>query len=272
MEGHDEGRSHGPGGPAVEARAPERVLRGISMIGGAGGWLPAYVAGGASLVLLWTILVLSAGAGDRSGEKADDRSPGIAETVPEERRPQPPDGGTPAGVSSERSVVAQRKDADRLPEGGATHEPGGYDPLGFAGESGGLTETDKGRVRLAAARFIAAAYGYSGERGTQRKYLSAVNDSVLSPEFYGSPGGDQVRRYAEGVAASGTESAAKLTGFEVRGVTDGVVEGRAHFETGDAYDDHGDLEGERRAYRQELTLERRGAVFRVKAAGEVEGA
>jgi hypothetical protein len=229
-----------------------------------------YTACGVLLVVLWTALVFVAGnpggGGDRapeaSWETTDERSPEpIGETMPGEK------GELGSAVPEEGPPEETRSDP---PEGGAANEPGGYDPLGLAGESGGPTETDRGRARLAAARFVAAAYGYSGR--DRVGYLSAVNETVVLPGFYSSEGAEEVERYSEEVERAGARSAAKLTGFEVRSVTDEVVEGRAYFETGDAYDDHGNLEGERRAYRQELTLERRGAVFRVKAAGEVEEA
>lgn len=230
-----------------------------------------YGACGALLVVLWTALVFVAGT---SGGAGGDLAPEASRERTDERSTRPTGETMPGGEGEPGGAVPGEELREEMrsdpPEGGATDEPGGYDPLGLAGESGGLTETDRGRVRLGAARFVAAAYGYSGR--DRDAYLSAVNETVILPAFYSSEGAEEVERYSEEVEREGARSAAKLARFEVRSVTDEVVEGRAYFETGDAYDDHGDLEGERRAYRQELTLERRGAIFRVKAAGEVEGA
>ncbi len=168
------------------------------------------------------------------------------------------------------------------PEGGVSHEAGGYDPLGVSGQEVPLLPADKDRARAAAAQFITAAYGYTGEAGEEsaRGYISGVSDHALTPEFYASSGASEVKRYEELVRASGTRSAAVLDLFEIRevipevrsadGYTQQRVVGYAYFRTANEYDRYGGIEGDEESYRQRLTLERYRAVFKVYAAGEIE--
>jgi hypothetical protein len=130
-------------------------------------------------------------------------------------------------------------------------------------------ETEGERVRFAAAEFVSAAYGYSGEDSDE--YNQGVGRTVVWPAFYDSVGAAEVTRYAEQVENAGTRSAAKLTRFEVEETTPENATGYAYFETGEGYDPRtGDLTGARVAYRQRMTLSRIGATWKVESAGEVE--
>lgn len=207
--------------------------------------------------------------GDRARESGTPREGTALEADAHERDyATPEDPEVFMEQERERDVRAQEEPA--VTAGGATDEPAGYDPLGIRGRRIPLTPVDRDRVSAAAAKFVTAAYGYSGQRGSREEYLSGINDTVLSPEFYDSEGAAEVRRYSETVQSSGTRSAARMDGFDVESADGDTVEGYAYFATGDSYDRSGDLMGDEKSYRQELTLVRYGAVFRVKAADEVQ--
>lgn len=261
------------------------------------------------VVLVWTVGVFAFGVGG-SGSNAvkDIVSGGQKESGREQTEPLRGMGEAP--VADEGIPVSNRpvdpgqeyaapEDPDRLersenggggtavgeealPEGGASHEPGGYDPLGVSGQEIPLLPADKDRVRATASQFITAAYGYTGGPGEDgaREYISGVSDHSLTPEFYASPGADEIKRYEELVRNSGTESAALLDLFEIQEVvperredaeyTQQRVVGYAYFKTADEYNRYGEIEGGEKSYRQRLTLERYRAVFKVYAAGEIE--
>jgi hypothetical protein len=145
-----------------------------------------------------------------------------------------------------------------------------------------LLPADKDRARAAVSQFVTAAYGYTGGPGEEgvREYISGVSDHALTPEFYSSPGAEEVKRFDELVRSSGTESAALLDLFDIReviperrdedGYTQQRVVGYAYFRTADEYNRYGEIEGNEKRYRQRLTLERYRAVFKVYAADEIE--
>lgn len=151
---------------------------------------------------------------------------------------------------------------------GAAGEPGSYDPLGTGTSTGDLAPTDEARVSYAAERFVMASYGYTGSDGAE--YLAGVAETSLSPDLSLSEGGPEISRYAEQVGESGTKSAAKLTRFEFEEASPDSVVGRAYFETGEGYNPDGELEGEKIAYRQRMTLSRIGEVWKVRATEEIE--
>jgi hypothetical protein len=177
-------------------------------------------------------------------------------TTPEEQTP------------SEARAEAPPPEAHGHPEG-AAHEPGSYDPLGTGASPGDLSEIDRERIRFAASEFVSAAYGYSGEDPDE--YNQGVGETVVWPAFYSSAGAGEISRYARQVEETGTRSAARLTRFEVEKTAPGSAAGYAYFETGEGHDPRtGKLTGERLAYRQEMTLSRSGASWKVKAVGKVE--
>jgi hypothetical protein len=143
-----------------------------------------------------------------------------------------------------------------------------YDPLGAGASPGDLTEVDRERARFAAAQFISAAYGYTGN--DEDAYNQGVGDTVVWPAFYESEGSKEIERFASQVEKTGTKSAAKLTRLNLRQTSPHSASGYAYFETGEGYGTGGDLTGERRAYRQHMTLQRTGATWSVKATGPIQ--
>lgn len=254
------------------------------------------VVAGAALVVVWIFLVLalgigsSSGGGERGNSSASDGGSaegGVASEDTANQRAQTPEGteAAPAETGEEKDYATpedpeqfareeQRRDeasqGGPRPPGGADHEPAGYDPLGIQRQDVPLTPADRDRVQSAASNFVAGAYGYSGGKGTSEEYLAGVGDVVLSPEFYSSEGAEEVMKYSDSVRKSGTNSAAKMVRWEVESAGEDEVEGLVYFESADGYDRYGELTGEKKTYRQALTLVRYRAVFKVKDAGRVQ--
>lgn len=244
--------------------------------GGRAGRRRTVVVAVVSLLALigWGYLVVSwGGPAERTEAGADGSAERTAPSPDDRREPQDvPDGNARATAPVERIPVEKPAERDvgthDHPEG-AAHEPGSYDPLGTGASSGDLSETDRERVRFAAAEFVSAAYGYSGENPDE--YNQGVGETVVWPVFYESGGAAEVRRYAGQVERTGTRSAAELTRFEIEGATPGLAAGYAYFETGEGRDTRtGELTGEKLAYRQQMTLARSGASWKVKSVGEIE--
>ncbi len=247
-----------------------------------------YAGGLVSVVLLWTFLIFFLGVGSgaggseaagtrvaegsgggRAGEQAGDG--GLESTGFEADRgekdyvtPEDPE----AFVEREREEDRRAQHEPAVPPGGATDEPAGHDPLGIQNQDVPLTLADEGRVEGAAAKFVAAAYGYSGR--DRDEYLDALNALLIPQKFYASPGSEEIERLSEQVETTGTRGAAKMSAFEIEKVEGERVEGYAYFETADSYDRYGGLVGNEKGYRQRLTLVRSDAIFLVEAAGEVE--
>lgn len=223
----------------------------------------ALAAGWGYLVVSWGEEGSATAASERTSSGEETRRQ--AQAVPDEPAyATTPEEQTPSEARSE----ARTSETHEHPEG-AAHEPGSYDPLGTGASPDDLSEIDWERVRFAAAEFISAAYGYSGEDPDE--YNQGVGETVVWPAFYSSAGAGQVSRYAEQVEKTGTRSAARLTRFEVEETAPGSVTGYAYFETGEGHDPRtGKLTGERLAYRQEMTLARSGASWKVRSIGEVE--
>lgn len=267
----------------------------------------AVVAIGA--VLVWTVGAFALGVGG-SGSNAErnissdtpeesnreqteplqdmDEAPVAEEGVPVSNRPEDSGQGYAASEDGDRRGASAgigdgtAVGGDSPPDGGVENGSGGHDPLGVSGQEVPLLPADKERARAAASQFVAAAYGYTGGPGEEdvRKYISGVSDHALTPEFYSSPGAEEVKRYEKLVRSSGTESAALLDLFDIQEViperrgdgeyTQQRVVGYAYFRTADEYNRYGEIEGNEKSYRQRLTLERYRAVFKVYAADEIE--
>ncbi len=247
-----------------------------------------YAGGLVSVVLLWTFVIFFLGVGSgaggseaagvrgdegsgnrRAGELAGD---GSRESTGFEADHVEKDYVTPedpeAFVERERGEDRRAQHEPAVPPGGATDEPAGHDPLGIQNQDVPLTPADEGRVEGAAARFVAAAYGYSGE--DRDEYLDTLKALLVPQKFYASPGSEEIERLSEQVETTGTKGAAKMSAFEIEKVEGKRVEGYAYFETADSYDRYGELVGNEKGYRQRLTLVRSGAIFLVEAAGEVQ--
>jgi hypothetical protein len=288
----------------------EKCSGGRSDRGGRGsGSFVVWAAVAIGVILVWTVGAFALGGGDpgsnpernAASENAKERGAESEGSLPDsEQIPtgegnvsvsnRPKDGGrgnpTPEdaeSVGTPENIGDENPHGEtHLPEGGASHEPGSYDPLGVSGQDVPLLPADKERVRTAAAQFVAAAYGYTGGPGEKdvREYISGVSDHALTPELYASLGAAEFKRYEELVRSSGTKSAALLDLFDIRevvserrdgdGYTQQRVVGYAYFTTADEYNRYGEVEGNEKSYRQKLTLERYRAVFKVYAAGEIE--
>jgi hypothetical protein len=215
-----------------------------------------YAGGMISVVFLWMCLIFFLGVGSGAGES---ESAGA-------RIEEGSGNGRVGERGREENRLAQRAPAAAM--AGSTDEPAGHDPLGIQKQDVPLTPADKGRVKGAAARFVAAAYGYSGR--DRDEYLDALNSLLIPQKFYASPGSEEIERLSEQVETTGTKGAAKMSAFEIEEVNRQRAEGYAYFETADSYDRYGELVGNEKGYRQRLTLARSGAIFVVEAAGEVQ--
>jgi len=237
---------------------------------------------------LWSVIVLSwgpssgqtGGSRENSSQARAGEAPapedGEREAVPDEpasarqdagAADQPvgePSGGQPAAPS------AGGADAGRAGAGRGHAEHAGFrpDPLGTGASGGDLAPVDEERVRFAAARFVTAAYGYSGDDADA--YNQGVGETVAWPVFYESPGSKEIGRFAEQVEKTGTKSAALLTRFERTGGDSAAVTGYAYFETGEGYGQNGGLTGSRISYRQKMALVRSGGAWIVKTTEPVE--
>jgi hypothetical protein len=247
-----------------------------------------YAWGLVSVVLLWTFLIFFLGVGSgaggseaagargdensgagRAGEQAGD---GDRESTDLEADHGGKDYVTP---EDPEAFVEREHEEDRLaqhepavPPGGATDEPAGHDPLGIQNQDVPLTPADEGRAEGAAAKFVEAAYGYSGR--DRDEYLDSLNALLVPQKFYASPGSEEIERLSEQVETTGTRGAARMSAFEIEKVEGERVEGYAYFETADSYDRYGELVGDKKGYRQRLTLVRSGAIFLVETAGGVD--
>ena len=254
------------------------------------GKLAIFAGAGVLLVVVWVVFVLflttggneqsdtggtgqstvvreSAGTTQEAGTgSADTSSPNGASTggVVYEAGGTDPESITP----EDPEAAARDRYENTVPEGGATNEPGSYDPLGVDPEAGELAPRERERASLAAAKFVAAAYGYSGD--DRQEYIAGINEAALSPEIYSSPVNEEIERYGVQVAESGTQSAAKLGTFEVVSATEESVEGYAYFTTAETYDRYGEVEGNEKTYRQKLSLAPYGSTYKVEGAEKIE--
>src|SRR5215211_7023923 len=179
-------RRRGPRGDAGRgASRGEEAEVGLRIDGPSGGGrekrrLLLYAGGLVSVVLLWTFLIFFLGVGSgaggseaarmkgdegsgnrRAGERAGDggrESTGFEADRGEKDYVTP--GDPEAFIKREREEDRRAQHEPAVPPGGATDEPVGHDPLGIQNQNVPLTPADENRVEGAAARFVAAAYGY----------------------------------------------------------------------------------------------------------------
>jgi hypothetical protein len=249
------------------------------------------------LLIVWSYAVLSYDGGDDapdrsapSGSRAAPSDGGAGEAagnvpgsgreaVPddaayaEDGAGDQPDGDAAGGAGPEEDPAAGETGAtepSRAGVGDGSSEPEGYrpDPLGTGASASDLAPVDEQRVRFAVARFVTAAYGYSGD--DEHAYNQEVGSTVAWPVFYESPGSREIKRYAARVGESGTESAALLTRFELTKSGGTTASGYAYFETGEGYGPDGGLTGRKLSYRQKMTLARSGGAWIVKHTDEIE--
>jgi hypothetical protein len=245
------------------------------------GWRRVLVIGAIVFLALiaWTYAVLTYGGDETDGsanEAAQDSSPGAGQSA------SAPSGGQ--GVGSETSdadstidlasvsagAPASSSASTRAAPSGEEQGAGGssYDPLGTGARPGDLTKVDEERARFAAAQFITAAYGYTGD--DKDAYNQGVGDTVVWPDFYQTEGSKEIERYAAQVEKTGTKSAAKLTRLDLQQTSPYSASGYAYFETAEGYSAGGEIMGQRRAYRQHMTLRRTDATWSVKVTGPIQ--
>ncbi len=255
----------------------------------------AVVYGGLLFLFLvvWSVIVLSWGPSseETGGSRDSGQRPtpnetqgstagGEREAVPEKpASAQQETGGGAAGEAGGEAPAGGRSGGQEAnPTGqdapaGAGHqhaEPAGFrpDPLGTGASDGDLAPIDEERVRFAAARFITAAYGYSGD--DENAYNQGVGSTVAWPVFYESPGSKEIGRFAAQVKETGTKSSALLTRFELTGASGSEASGWAYFQTGEGYGESGGLTGKKLSYRQKMTLVRSGGAWIVKATEPIQ--
>jgi hypothetical protein len=271
-------------------------VRGRSSLNGARGGRSKRLIYSVVLVLcvLWTVLIVAAaslggspgasqdaGSGSApearpAGQSQADGSEGVGQEAGteggardyeqvEREADDPQNGaGRPEGQDA---GDGQKREASgtRLPQEAAFGEPA-YDPLGKGASAGDLSETDKGRVELAASRFVDAAYDFEGVGSSARvSYVEDVNWTVDSPEFWESPqspGGRAIESVARRTEEYGVKNQATFREFRIDDTSLERVIGTAVFAL-----DEG--EGEK-TYHQQLVLRRWAAVWRVLHAKQIE--
>ena len=152
----------------------------------------------------------------------------------------------------------------RLPQGAGGRVP--YDPLGTGAGSGTLSETDRDRARLAAFKFVDAAYDFEGSGPEARaSYVADIDRTVDSSEFWdspGSPGADALKTTARRIKEYGAHNSGALQDFRIEDESSERVVGSAIFVL-----DEGSGE---RTYQQQFVLRRWAAVWRVLYARQIE--
>lgn len=225
---------------------------------------PAYAEGNSSNAST------NGSAGDSAGGSTNGSAAGAGNSADQSSEAE--GGGSDAGGSAkqEPSPAGGQEESAHDHSAGATNEPGNYDPLGRDAEQGDLAPIDEERLRFAAANYISAAYGYSGN--DKNAYNQGVGNTVVWPDFFDSEGSSETERYAKQVEDSGTKSGAVLTEFEPIEITEDRATAYAYFETGSGYTKNGGLSGETQAYRQKMILVRTGATWKVWAVEKIEEA
>ena len=170
----------------------------------------------------------------------------------------------PEVVDVDRNTAQQEKPGQQqnasLPD-----ESVDYDPLGTGAGSESLTETEKGRVELAAEQFVIHAYGFTGNgKDGQFEYETGVSQHVDAATFYDSPGTQPLAELAKKIKSGGITSTASMDSFSIEATSPARVDGTATF-TVESPD--GSV-----AYEQELTLTKTGNLWRVGAAQEINEA
>lgn len=232
------------------------------------------ILAGAALIAIWLLALIFLGGG--SEDSGDTGAGGFGETTGEQSTPEDevtdddsgsPEEDPPAEGAGQTDQTTEPEPPPPLP-GGVEDEPGGHDPLGLGASAADLSDTARQRVELTAADFVLYAYGYSGD--DEQEYLSYLNEVVLSPEFYSSPGAEEIRAVRGEIESGGTEGTAVLDEFEIAQEGEQEVRGVAYFTLGDSFGDEGELSGETRSYGQPLNLVAWGEGYKVQAADSRE--
>lgn len=240
----------------------------------------AIVASVVTLGCLWIAVFMLLGGGEQASS-TDDAAPVPEKTMLESSDEdstsnlpkQDPEAGEDFAVSAPEEPEAVYVDRDtprqrQQSSGTANNIPDkavDYDPLGTGADQTSLTETEKGRVELAAEQFVIHAYGFTGKgEDGQFQYETGVSRYVDAATFYDSPGAEPLAELSKKIGAGGITSTATLDSFSLGAVKPGSVEGTATF-TVESPD--GSV-----TYAQKLTLTKTGSLWRVGAAQQINEA
>ena len=265
------------------------------------GWLMPALAVVLALAAAWVLALTLLGGGETTGQPEQgsattvEPTPAAASTTPEkvittDTGPGSPGVSTndpvakegdsgPGSASSEQesggdsptpsAVEVDRKQAPppvpKKPEGQVI--PKGqpkYNPLGKDIHPNQLTETQRGRVELAASQFVVHAYGFSGKgKSAGVKYEQGISRSVVAPVFYESPGAVPLAKLEKQIESTGVQSTAYLDSFDVQEVSPKTIKGAVRFTTKNP--------SSQKSYTQELLMQSSGAIWRIREAGEIKG-
>ena len=246
-----------------------------------GGKTMAVVAIVVTLGCLWIAAFMFLGGGEQTSS-TDDTAPVPEKTAVESSSEgstgnlpdQDPEAGEdfaasapeePEAVEVGRDTPRQRPQSSGTPNANIPDTAVDYDPLGTGADQSSLTETEKGRVELAAEQFVIHAYGFTGKgEDGQFEYETGVSRYVDAATFYDSPGTEPLAELSKKIGAGGITSTATLDSFSVGAVKPGSVEGTATF-TVESPD--GSV-----TYAQKLTLTKTGSLWRVGAAQQINEA
>jgi hypothetical protein len=126
----------------------------------------------------------------------------------------------------------------------------------------GAQQAQGEEARDVAGEFIEAVYGYYGD--SEEEYRQGVMEHSQSYDLLSSPGAEEIQNYAEHAGEEGLSTAARLTGFEVRRASDKQITVSVEFVAGEG--DGGRITGERRTYRQQLSLRPHQDTYKVNYA------
>lgn len=248
---------------------------------GAGGKNAAIVAVVFTLGCLWIAAFLLLG-GEEQSSSPKDSAPAPETTAAEPTTANPesnvpesnPQGGEdfaasdaeePEAVEVDRDAPQQQANPADSPSTKAPEKAVDYDPLGTGAEPKDLTETEKGRVELAAEQFVIHAYGFTGKgKDGQFEYEGGVSRYVDATTFYDSPGTEPLAELSKKIKADGITSTASMDSFSMETRKPGSVGGTATF-TVESPD--GTV-----TYSQQLTLTKTGSIWRVGTAQKINEA
>lgn len=246
-----------------------------------GGKTMAIVAIVVTLGCLWIAALMLLGGGEQASspeEAAPVPETTAAESAPAETASNLPDtdpqGGKdfaasapedPEPVEVDRDTPQQQERPTNSPNAKLPDKSVDYDPLGTGADQSALTETEKGRVELAAEQFVIHAYGFTGKgKDGQFEYETGVSQHVDAATFYDSPGTEPLAELSKKIKSDGITSTASLDSFSVETAKPSSVGGTATF-TVESPD--GSV-----TYSQKLTLTKTGSLWRVGTAQQINEA
>lgn len=180
--------------------------------------------------------------------------------------PQPGDKVQSSHDDGEQAYVQAPENGESNPTPAYENQPGSYDPLGRNADSGGLTGTEKERVRFAASNYVTYAYGYTGDDIAE--YREGLFGTMLEGEFQKSPGRADIQAVEDDIKDGGIQSAAVLDEFDIKEPGQDEIKGVAYFTVGDGYDGGG-VSGDTTSYAQPLNLQAVENGWTVVAADEL---